>query len=158
MNRGVGYCKNTNCLDFNKGCFLLNHGEVFYCPACRQVGHLKIEKGFFEGEPTAFNECRVEFDYDAITEEFRQIAIVRDESLRRGSSYTLQSPLIKTEIRALKVAEALLANANRFGLSDDGGIPRTTETLLSFDDSKEEFSARLAKLAEELENSNLAQR
>jgi len=35
MKRGVGYCENTDCEDYAKGVFLLNHGDTFYCPRCR---------------------------------------------------------------------------------------------------------------------------
>ena len=38
MKRGVGYCENTDCEDYAKGVFLLNHGDTFYCPRCRQLG------------------------------------------------------------------------------------------------------------------------
>ena len=38
MKRGVGYCENTECEDYAKGVFLLNHGDTFYCPRCRQLG------------------------------------------------------------------------------------------------------------------------
>ena len=37
MKRGVGYCENTDCEDYAKGVFLLNHGDTFYCPRCRQL-------------------------------------------------------------------------------------------------------------------------
>ena len=36
MKRGVGYCENTDCEDYAKGVFLLNHGDTFYCPRCQK--------------------------------------------------------------------------------------------------------------------------
>ena len=70
--------------------------------------------------------------------------------------YTLQSPLIKTEKRALKVAEAILANLNRYrGLLNSDDIPRTTEIILSFDDEFDEFSRKLQQLSKEWEASGL---
>ena len=42
MKRGVGYCGETECEDYAKGVFLLNHGDTFYCPRCRVLG--KVEK------------------------------------------------------------------------------------------------------------------
>ncbi len=88
---------------------------------------------------------------------YREIAIVRDESLwGRNNVYTLQSPLIKTEKRALKVSEAILANLNRYrGLVSGDDIPRTTEIILSFDEPFEEFSRRLTQLSREWEASGL---
>ena len=160
MDRAVGYCEKTECEDFAKGVFLLNHGETFYCPRCRQLGRVQAERGFYTGETDIFKEVRVEFNYDPINGVFREIGIVRDESLwGRCNVYTLQSPLIKTEKRALKVAEAILANLNRYrGLLVQGEVPKTHEVLLSFDDTNEEFSRKLAGLAKEWENSALAER
>ena len=101
--------------------------------------------------------CRVEYNFDPIHGIYREIAIVRDESLwGRNNVYTLQSPLIKTEKRALKVAEAILANLNRYrGLLSGDDIPRTTEIILSFDDDFDEFSRRLKQLSKEWEASGL---
>ncbi len=160
MKRAVGYCENTDCEDYAKGVFLLNHGEKFHCPRCRQLGAVMPEHGFYSGDSDIFKEVRVEFNYDPINGKFREIGIVRDESLwGRCNVYTLQSPLIKTEKRALKVAEAILANLNRYrGLLVQGEVPKTHEVLLSFDDTNEEFSRKLSHLAKEWENSALAER
>jgi ribosomal protein S27AE len=160
MKRAVGYCENTDCEDYAKGVFLLNHGENFHCPRCRQLGSVEAEQGFHTGDSDIFKEVRVEFNYDPINGVYREIGIVRDESLwGRCNVYTLQSPLIKTEKRALKVAEAILANLNRYrGLLGQGEIPRTNEILLSFDDTNEEFSRKLKQLSKEWENSALAER
>ena len=123
MKRGVGYCENTDCEDYAKGVFLLNHGDTFYCPRCRQLGKVEKERGFYTG---------------------------------RNNVYTLQSPLIKTEKRALKVAEAILANLNRYrGLLNGDDIPRTTEIILSFDEPFEEFEKKLTQLSKEWEASGL---
>ena len=94
---------------------------------------------------------------DRINGVYREIGIVRDESLwGRNNVYTLQSPLIKTEKRALKVAEAILANLNRYrGLLNGDDIPRTTEIILSFDDPFDEFSRKLKQLSKEWEASGL---
>ena len=144
MKRGVGYCENTDCEDYAKGVFLLNHGDTFYCPRCRQLGKVEKERGFYTGNTDIFKEVRVEYNFDPINSLYREIAIVRDESLwGRNNVYTLQSPLIKTEKRALKVAEAILANLNRYrGLLNGDDIPRTTEIILSFDDEFDEFSRK----------------
>jgi hypothetical protein len=157
MKRGVGYCENTECEDYAKGVFLLNHGDTFYCPRCRQLGKVEKERGFYTGNSDIFKEVRVEYNFDPIHGIYREIAIVRDESLwGRNNVYTLQSPLIKTEKRALKVAEAILANLNRYrGLLSGDDIPRTTEIILSFDDDFEEFSKKLTQLSKEWEASGL---
>ena len=160
MKRGVGYCENTDCEDYSKGVFLLNHGDTFYCPRCRAFGHVEKETGAHTGETDIFKEVRVEYNFDPIRKIYREIGVVRDESLPAGSNiYTLKSALIKTERRALKVAEAILSNLNRYrGLLTDGEIPRTTEHILSWDESRAEFSQKLGVLAREWEESNLASR
>jgi ribosomal protein S27AE len=96
MKRGVGYCENTDCEDYAKGVFLLNHGDTFYCPRCRQLGKVEKERGFYTGNTDIFKEVRVEYNFDPINSVYREIAIVRDESLwGRNNVDTLQSPLIK---------------------------------------------------------------
>jgi ribosomal protein S27AE len=156
MNRAVGYCKNVECDDYSKGVFLLNHGDRFYCPRCRELGFVEGERGHYSGDTPVFKEVRVEFNYDPIENKYREIGIVRDESLwGKCSTYTLVSPLIKTEKRALKVAESILANLNRFGIGN-GDMPRTQETLLSFDDSPEDFARKCDALYHQLKDSQLA--
>ena len=157
MKRGVGYCENTDCEDYAKGVFLLNHGDTLCCPRCRQLGKVEQERGYSTGNSDIFQEVRVEYNFDPIHGIYREIAIVRDESLwGRNNVYTLQSPLMKTEKRALNVAEAILANLNRYrGLLSGDDIPRTTEIILSFDDDFEECSGRLKQLSKEWETGGL---
>jgi hypothetical protein len=115
------------------------------------------EAGHAEDRGTAFKEVRVEFNYDPIQKRFRDLAIVRDEAIwGRGSTYTLRSPLIKTEKRALSVAEAVLANLQRYsGMLAEDEIPHAREIAISFDDDRGEFFRRLDILAEQWENSTL---
>jgi len=157
MKRGVGYCEHTSCEDYAKGVFLLNHGDTFYCPRCRQLGTVEKERGFYSGTSDIFKEVRVEYNFDPVNGTYREIAIVRDESLwGRNNVYPLQSPLIKTEKRALKVAEAILANLNRYrGLLKGDEIPRTTEIILSFDEPLDVFKTKLHQLSKEWEASGL---
>ena len=160
MKRGAGYCENTDCEDYAKGVFLLNHDRYnFKCPRCRQAGHVEKEVGSCSGlgATAIFKEVRVEYNFDPVNAVYREIAIVRDESLWGShSTYTLRSPLIRTQNRALKVAESILANLNRDpGLADSEDIPRTNEVILSLDDSPEEFSRRLKVLEKQWEDSAL---
>ena len=119
----------------------------------KETGH--VEKG---ENDAPFKEVRCEFNYDPTTKSFREIAVVRDEAIwGTGSKYTLCSPLIKTEKRALKVAEAILANLQRYAdLSNGDDIPKSTEVVLSLDDDIEDFSRKMKMLGEEWENSSLA--
>jgi ribosomal protein S27AE len=150
LKRGVGYCENVNCEDFSKGVFLLNHGDTFYCPRCRAQGSVEKERGHYTGNSEIFKEVRVEYNYDPTQKRYCEIAIVRDESMwGRCNVYTLHTPLVKTEKRALKIAEAILSNLNRYsGVLGEDGVPRTTEIVISFDEPREELSRKLSQLAE----------
>ena len=142
--------------DYAKGVFLLNHSACFICSRCRVEGSVVMEKGFYTGNSDVFKEVRVEFNYDPVNGVYREIGIVRDDSASGGNVYTLQSPLIKTENRSLKVAEAVLSNLNRFTGLLSGEIPTTTEYILSFDDPFEEFQRKVQQLGKELEGSGLS--
>ncbi len=159
MKRGVGYCEDTDCEDYAKGVFLLNHGNTFYCPRCQKLGHVEEERGSAANGALVFKEVRVEYNFELTQRKYREIAIVRDESLwGRNNVYTLQSALIKTEARALKVAEAILANLNRYpGVLDGDDIPRTTEVILSWDDSLADFAQKLHQVSEKWVESDLIQ-
>jgi len=160
FSRAVGYCENVDCEDYAKGVFLLNHGNHFYCPRCRYRGKVVPEKGFadkFENAP--FKEVRVEFNYDPVNRRFREIGIVKDEAIDGiGSRYILLSPLIKTEKRALKVAESILANLQRIVNFFGDDIPKTTEVVISFDDDFDVFVSKLKDLGDEWEQSNLVEK
>ena len=157
MKRGVGYCENTDCEDYAKGIFLLNHGNTFYCPRCRDLGFVEVERGSYSGNSDIFKEVRVEFNFDPLRKIYMETAIVIDDSLPGPHNvYTLQSALIKTDQRALKVAEAVLGNLNRYrGLLQGEEIPRTSEVILSLDQDMESFSGKLAQLSEMWEESHL---
>lgn len=155
FRRGVGYCENVECQDYLKGVFLINHGETFYCPSCRHYGMVVQEVGSADNSHEIFKEVRVEYNYDPSRKVYQEIGIVRDDSVPFPANiYVLRSPLIKTEKRALKVAEAILSSLQRFGIQD--GTPRQDETVLYFDDSREEFSQKLQALRANLENSYLS--
>ncbi len=159
MKRAVGYCISSDCEDYAKGVFLLNHGDTFYCPRCRALGRVERETGSQIGKTDIFKEVRVEYNFDPVHGIYREIAIVRDESLwGKHSVYLLRSPLIKTDRRALKVAESCLANLNRYrGLLEGDEIPRTHEHILHIDQSREEFFKALQHFARELEGSALTE-
>lgn len=159
-SRGVGYCQNPRCEDYGKGVFLLNHGAAFSCPDCRHPGRVERENGQAQGESRVFREVRVEYNYDPELDLYRDIAIVQDVSLwGPTSSYTLRSPLVRTEKRALKVAEAILANLNR---ATDGPIgdeiPTSAETVLNLDSPRDEFLRKLEVLAHEWGASGLSEK
>lgn len=159
IRRGVGYCVDANCEEYARGVFLLNQEGEFVCPVCRKCGRIEHESGHQLDDRRSFKEVRVEYNFDPVEAGYRDVAIVQDVSLwGPGNVYTLQSPLIRTEKRALKVAEALLANLNRCPeFAFESEVPNTSEVVLSLDDSFDEFSRKLAGLASEWEQSGLRQ-
>lgn len=116
MKRGVGYCDNVECEDFLKGTFLLNHGEAWYCPRCRVLGFSEPEHretSALPGNPdTVYKTVRVHFNYEPTNRRYKEIGIVDINELKTGDVYDLYSPLIKTEQRALKVAQATMCALN----------------------------------------------
>jgi hypothetical protein len=160
MTRAVGYCNNINCEDYVKGLFLLNHGSTFFCPRCRDEGFIEPERGFYEGNSDRWKEVRVEFNFNPLNHTYREIAIVRDESLQgQCNVYTMQSPLIKTEKRALKVAESVLANLNvHNNILNSDDVPRGLETVLSLDVTREEFLKKCRNLKQDLDKSGLTRK
>ena len=149
--RGCGYCMDNRCTDYAKGAFLLNQGEHYVCPTCKTRGLVVDEVGSWEGDAMTFKEVRVEYNYDPVEFKYREVAIVRDDALEGiHNVYTLQSPLIKTDKRALKVAESLLANLQNYpqlvtnqDINEDG-VPRMTEMSISLDVPMSEFKANLS--------------
>lgn len=154
IKRSVGYCTAKECEDYMKGIFLLNHGDTFYCPRCKHLGFVEPESGRSKGSLGIYKEVRIEYDYDPLQKKYRGLAIVRDESLwGECNVFYFQSPLIRTEKRALKVAEATLSNLN---IQDrpllPGELPYATEMVMSFDVSREQFAKEIGKLETRLEN------
>ena len=145
MKRGIGYCLNTDCENAD-GVLLLSPGDTFFCQSCGRSGKVEKERGFQTGSTGIFREVRVEFDFEPIEARYREVAIVRDESLpSRHDTYTLQSPFLKSEKQALELAETFFVNLTRAARVE---IPRTAEVLLSFDDDFAALQQRLRQVWE----------
>jgi hypothetical protein len=156
MKRALGYCINENCDEVYRGTFLLGHESVkFHCNSCRGLGFIVSEYGEPDGEGEYFSEVRVEFNYDPIAKEYKGVAIVRDTGLPGGKTYIMHSPLIRTDKRATKVAEELLATL-AYTLPDDKEILQTGETVLNLSDPMDEFMDRLESLSERWAGSTLS--
>ena len=154
ISRGVGFCMDSKCEEHAKGVFLLNHGDKYICSRCKYTGFLEVERSYFEGEGGVFKEVRVEFDFHPLKLRYNSLAIVRDDSIwEQGNVYYLLSPLIKTEKRALKIAESLLSNLQRFPNIEQGEMVTTQEIIISLDDDKEEYRKQLKRLYEKLQGS-----
>ncbi len=144
-NRSCGFCLNEKCDDEHRGVFLLNHGAEYWCNSCRVMGRVIKERGSFKGEGK-FREVRIEFDYDSQVNKFRQVAIVLADDTAEGKSFLFRSPLIRTDKRALKVAEGMLANLRRRPGIQQGDIPTQDEMILCWDASKEDIQRTLRSI------------
>jgi hypothetical protein len=159
MRRSVGYCMNEACSDSactpgtRKGDFLVNHGSTFHCPRCKVEGFIEAEGGTVTGKRhLPFKEARVKFDFDPCLRIYRGVAIVRDEMMSGpGRVYELQSPLIRTEKRALKVAESILASISRAEPDMTDSIPSFRETVLDLE--ARDYTARLRQFEIDLARS-----
>lgn len=159
VERGVGYCLESDCTDRGKGVFLYKNLESFFCSLCRRPGSIVRERASYTSSYTQFKQARVEYRYNPHTDKYTAVAIVRDESLLEGDSYTLYSPLIRTDKRALMVAELLLSNLSiREALDNNPWITNQNVKTISFDRDISQVRQELQALALRLENSNLAQR
>jgi len=148
MKRGMGYCQNADCGNPD-GIFLANAREAFFCGHCGEHGKVETERGFHTGKAGIFKEVRVEYKFDPSKGRYREVAIVRDESLPTSYDvYTLRSPLIKSKKRALRLAETLFLNLNHCRRQRDTiKMPRAGEMILSFDDDLALFRQRLQQLS-----------
>ena len=134
MTRAAGFCLRPSCTEYARCIFLVCQEKSFHCPECHQKGHIETERGFSTGNSPLLKEVRVEYGYDPVMGRYRNVAIVRDENLVGDHRvFTLFSPTVQSEKRALKVAEAALGNLSRCpeAVSDEG-VPQSHEFLLSF--------------------------
>lgn len=148
MKRAVGYCENIDCEDFGKGVFLLNHGNTFYCPRCRDLGFVETEVSVDnDTHDGLYKTVRVEFNFNVCNKTYPEVAIVDIPELTEGGTYTIKSPLIRTEQRALKVAESVIGHVNsgKKNLRD-----MDSQTLMSMDGTREEFAKECEKLDADL--------
>ena len=112
--RGAGYCTNRDCVDFARCVLIVGPGEKFDCPSCALAGWVERERGHIRGGFRLYSEVRVEYGFDPRRRCYRDIARVKDTSVRSCQNvYTLQSPLIAGELEAHAIAEAILKNLNR---------------------------------------------
>lgn len=123
--RAVGYCENRDCADLLKGVFLLNHGSKFFCPRCRQLGFVEAESRTYIGvngdkHNAVYKEARVYFNFNAAEKRYPEKAVVSIPGLDKGAIFEIRSPLVKTEQRALKLAEYALCTANSGSIDEKG--------------------------------------
>ena len=142
-NRGVGYCYNNQCDEFMKGVFLLNYGTMFYCPGCRQNGEIAGEQRLdYPTDEGLYTKVEIHYNYQPDRREYVERAIVQINGMPTFGVFIMKSPLIKTERRALKVAETILCalNAGR----DKNNL--TQEVTYTMDCSLADFKTQMKSL------------
>lgn len=167
MTRGVGFCKTEGCEKFNQGVFIYSHDlkPGHFCNTCKCSGYVVKEEYSVKmtGDMT-FWQVRVEFEYrpslvaNTTAGKYHGLAVVSDTSMSQDHNiYTLKSPLIATEKRALTVATTtlggLLQNPVRMLEANLGAKPQ--ESIIDFDKPLGEVRAQLWELEEQLRNSRL---
>ena len=132
MNKAIGFCNNYNCDQFAKGIFLLYHEGDFFCPSCAKLGEFKRESRTEYGEGGVYREVKVEFGYNRTSDMYASIAVVSINEIKEGKTYVIQSPLILTENRALKVAANILCSLNSGVVDPATNCPG--EIIINLDD------------------------
>jgi hypothetical protein len=108
--------------------------SYFVCPTCLKPAHVERERGFQTATATAFDEVRVEYDYEPVLGIYQETARVRDGRLLGCHDvYTLQSPLVRDRAQAVRVAETVLRSLNahleRRGPKRSGSVPSRDELV-----------------------------
>ena len=141
--KGVGYCLTLDCVNYCKGSFLLGV-DKFFCPVCNTLGEVNLERREVQGEGF-ISMVRVEFDYCPFRKEYRGLAVISMNI--PGATFTLYSPIVKTDKRAKIIAESILSIINY----DNTLIDRTgfgAQPIISFDEPREMFQKRLEEVSE----------
>ncbi len=114
VRRGAGFCLWKACSAYAQAFFLLEAPQTFECPVCLRPGFVECERASREGPDLLYGEVRVDFDFDPVRRVYRNCALTTDgRLLGRQSSFTLQSPLIRSRERAIRVGRLMMRNLNR---------------------------------------------
>lgn len=114
VRRGAGFCLRGACSAYARPFFLLEAPDTFECPVCLRPGFVESERASREGNDPLCSEVRIDFDFDPIRRVYRKRALTIDgRLLGRQASFTLQSPLIDSRERAVRVGRLMMRNLNR---------------------------------------------
>jgi ribosomal protein S27AE len=148
MHRAVGYCLNEDCSEYTKGVFLLNHGDSFNCPRCSMRAWVEPERAKLKNGSQVFREVRIEYNFCPIELKYREVAIVTKDDVEvpeDANVLTVYSPLIKTDKRALRVAETYLGHLE-YNDIEDGKLPWARETLIDLDKPRDTVRKELEEM------------
>ncbi len=114
VRRGAGFCLWEGCSAYTQPFFILEAPQTFECPVCLRPGLVECERASREGPDPLYGEVRVDFDFDPVRRVYRKCALTTDgRLLGRQSSFRLQSPLIRSRERAIRVGRLMMRNLNR---------------------------------------------
>lgn len=154
VKRGVGFCINPECDQVYKDVFLFEAPGPFRCSRCFRGGRKVMEYGETDNDFSIdFWQVRLEFNYDPILNKYRSLVIISDETMsKEGNIYTLYSPVIKTDKRALLIAESVLGNLMRCddSIFSKGYIPKDNPIILDFDKPLADVKQQINTMYDEL--------
>ncbi len=142
--RGVSYCSTEECREWKAPRFHLSAvfdpDKPYYCHCCRTPCEMVVDSfDYTGGHP--FRQVRVEFDYDSLEHRYRAVAIVTNHACEGIGVHTFRTAMIKTEKRALEIAECRLSNLS-FGADADRCF-----ALVNFDHPLEEVKRVCAQMS-----------
>ena len=140
LKRSVTYCMNETCDQWIKPRFHLGPILDAELLCCKCAGNAVIVSESFDysgGNPC--RQVRVEFNYCPLDERYLGLVIVTNEDLLEGGVYTFKTPLLKTQRRALQVAEERLSNLSLNQLADS--LPAYINFDLPLEDVKRALRA-----------------
>lgn len=155
--RGIAFCTSAKCpfgtrLELQAKSHFVMNCTGYTCGGCGERGAVVLESSEWrcpDSHELRFTEVRLNYQYDTYRREYRELAIVKDTAAMPGAVYELWSPITKSKVRALEVAELTLTNLRRNPhLAVKGNILPATEVVLNLDRPRDEFTAALAYAAE----------
>ncbi len=134
--RAIGYCTRKVCENYLKGVFLLNHGDIFNCLRCRNIGFIEPESRIDSGKDVdadvvLYKKVQVHFDFSPDIRQYTKTAVVEISELSEGEVYEIRTPLVHTESRAMRIAETTLCTLNSGLKQEDGKF--TSELIIQLD-------------------------
>lgn len=142
-------------------CSCWDRGKASDVLAAARAAASSAKPGSSTNDLPVYHEVRVEYDYAPGENLYRGLAMVRDVSLagRACNVYLVQSPLVKTRQRALKVAETILGSLATRSPHQATGTGFTLQDLQQHDFvleiDRDDFSQQLGVLADRWAQSSL---
>ncbi len=132
VRRGAGFCLRKGCSAYSQPFFLLEAPDAFECPVCLRPGLIESERARRDGADRFVGEVRIDFDFDPARRVYRKRALMMDGRTHgRQATFTLQSPLIDSHERAVRIGRLMMRSLNqRSGAKSDDAQRAPTRNQL----------------------------